>query len=820
MVSQTMSGGSQTGNGSSLHSPSLFNGHSPDIGNTGVSRLDSSSRSPEQMTSPPPRIGDESPMTRHQLEAAIPESPIEEERSEREMASRNGDTSLKNGRPIPSRQTSIQKPSLLSQGASSARARTPSGTSVHENPPSVKKKGGLLRKLSGLNIFHHEAKQHPTDTADLKTAHANMHNTELKHPHTGSTSKPIEPVTVSPTAQRPAQSAMFSSGDSAANSPNTSNRPSRVPSVDAMSFGANHSNDQQAEHSPTTDSRLSARSSVSNASPQRDHEDFIPRAPTRANSTFNFLRKSAPQQTGNHPPTRSASFHHGETRPVTIPGIKHESSSETPMASLSRTLSKASLLGGQGWGSLTDKLPSFDTLYTYKDANEKKIKIDMHGKLGQIGEGAGGVIRTARLKPGKHPAYNPNSAGGDLGLFAVKTFRKQSEKESEGWYCQKLVREFRVHCALTHDNIVKLADICVEQKKFGDPAFVAVLDFCVGGDLFDLHYHAWNAIDQGVMSKVERNCVFKQLMYAVTYMHQQGIAHRDIKLENLLINGHGQVKLADFGTSNFTKGADMEECRGFVGTEHSVAPEAYLSALSRDEHKPAYDGTKADIWACAITWHILTWSNDEPTAVLRAYPFGPDGADPDNKQWQKYMNSLKRYEPNRYIPGWDLYMERKADKQASNTPPATPTVARKDSMAFSAVSGQSGRSEMDGMFDTSDPNPTAAVVKDDLRDPLRKCRPFVNGFPGSGFTAAKGMLDPDPDMRWTAQQVIRDPFFALIECCQKDSNPMGYDSSKDRQRKGLQKVHNHIRPVARKLMETNKVEQARNEEKTAAMRHA
>lgn len=748
----------------------------------------------DSFSPPPTSSSSPSSMPRHPLESSIPESPIEEEASTFDAAN-------------PGAVRQAHRPSPLSQGQASGRARAPSasGTSTPSIESSAKpKKHGILRKLSGLNFLHHE-KHAAHESGDLKASQVDRHNVELLHPRTGTTSRPTETLKSHASSSKP----KFTVGeDSMLNSPVGSVPVSRVPSVDGLSI-------RTKSREPSISVPGSAGSPVvsQQRSPRRDHEDFIPRAPTRANSTFNFFRKNSTKDfTHDGPPARSASFALGETNPINIPGVHQNTGAagEAPMSSLSRTLSKASLVGGSGWGPITEKLPAFDSLYTWKDANEKKIKLDLNTKSGMIGEGAGGIIRTARLKNGCRPAYHPESRGGDLGLFAVKTFRKQSEKESEGWYCQKLVREFRVHCALRHDNIVKLADICVEQKKFGDAQFVAVLDFCVGGDLFDLHYHQWNSIDQGVMSKVERNCVFKQLMFAVKYMHDQGIAHRDIKLENMLINGHGQMKLADFGTSNFTRGQDAEECRGFVGTDHSVPPEAFLSSMSHESPKPVYDGLKADIWACAVTWHILTWSNDEPLAALRAYPFGPEGADPDNKTWQKYMNNLKRYEPNKYIPGWDLYMERERAKHG--TPPGTPSVKRQDSIAYSAASGQSGMSDLDGMFDTSDPNPSAHPDKDDLRDPMRKCRPFANGYPGSGFTAAKGMLDPDPATRWSAQRVIDDPFFALIDCCQKDSNPDGYDSSKERARRGLQKVHNHIRSSARKLMEVSKVEQERNQE--------
>lgn len=748
--------------------------------------------------SPPPASNGDPSVSRHHLDGAIPESPVEEEetaftKSNDRTSSPHKTTPLTQGRP--------EKVKRVPSAASSLHsAETSSVSRLKKDKPH-----SLLRKLSGMNIFHH------TDKHPIEQPKAHKASTSDKHAHhfnqarSGSVPKPGDPM------QRHPPSTMdgprFTLGESAVNScvasPSSSPKPSRTPSVDGMTITSTTS------RAPSI-AGASLASTEGGHSPIRDHDDFIPRAPTKSHSAFSFARVPTDFGGPRSPPPRSTTFSHGETQPVSIPGVP-VSDHSSPINSLSRTLSKASLAGGMGWGDIKEKLPSFEALYTWHDSNDKKLKVDLNAKSGQIGEGAGGIIRTARLKDGCRPAYHPDSRGGDLGLFAVKTFRLQSDDESEGWYCQKLVREFRVHCALKHDNIVKLADICIDPKRMRmkkeQPQFVAVLDFCAGGDLFDLHYHAWNAIDQGVMSKVERNCVFKQLMFAVNYMHDRGVAHRDIKLENMLINGHGQMKLADFGTSTFTSGPDAELCRGFVGTDHSIPPEAYLSERSPSNPKPAYDGLKADIWACAVTWHLLTWTNNEPLAALRAYPFGPEGAHPNNKTWQQYMNSIKRYEPNRNIPGWDLYIGGKSHASDSTLQGLG---HRQPSIALSASSGHSGRTEMDAMFDTSDPNPSR--VTDDLKDPLRKCRPFANGFPGSAFAAAKGMLDPDPVTRWTARQVLDDPFLALIDCCQKDSYSNGYDSSRERQKKGLQKVHNHIRPATRKLMEMNKVEQQRNQE--------
>lgn len=51
---------------------------------------------------------------------------------------------------------------------------------------------------------------------------------------------------------------------------------------------------------------------------------------------------------------------------------------------------------------------------------------------------------------------------------------------------------------------------------------------------------------------VERKyCIFKQIAYGVKFLHEMGIAHKDLKPENVLIDGNGIAKLCDFGVSGY-----------------------------------------------------------------------------------------------------------------------------------------------------------------------------------------------------------------------------------------------------------------------------
>jgi serine/threonine protein kinase len=714
----------------------------------------------------------------------------------------------------------------------------------------------LMRKLSGIHLFsrnkdRHAAADSPGPQSPLHSAEGDKalhqatsarNNLELVHPKTKDVSMPAESLRrqrspsgslqTTPSHQQNGRP-MFSVGDSRGVTPSATPGASRGPSRQSSIAEHNPENGTPSSASSlhggmgggvsnaSTSAQQTMKSSVdsAHASPTiadalNDDPDFMPK-PVRSRSTFGFWSKDKTPAAAPADVRRVSSFSHKANdapAAVDIPGRSRSGTGQS-MADLSRTLSKTSLARGAGWGAITGQLPKFDHLYVYQEADAKLLKLPKKGAKGQVGEGAGGLVRTARLKSGKRPQYHAESRGGDLGLFAVKTFARKREKEDEGFYCAKLVREFRVHCALSHTNIVKLADICVEDHKFGEQSFVAVMDYCIGGDLFDLHYHAYNAIDQGVMGKAEKNCVYKQLMFAVNYMHQQGIAHRDIKLENMLMSGHGQLKLADFGTSVFVSGPDAEECRGIVGTDHSIPPEAYLSG---SKEGPAYDGLKADIWACACVFHFLTWENDSPVAALNAYPFGGEGADPrssnKNKAWAKYVNNLKRYEPERFLPGYEG-----GDIMSPSSVPGTP-ISRQNSEAPSTHSSEGFPNSYVSKH-TYDSH--GEVPLDDCRDPLRKKAPFCR-LPASSFTSMKGMLDPNPDTRWTAEMVLQDKFFDLIDCCQQDSNSYGYKPSAARHKKkhGQNKVHNHIRPGARKLMESNSVEQERHQDQVNEMRSA
>ena len=102
-----------------------------------------------------------------------------------------------------------------------------------------------------------------------------------------------------------------------------------------------------------------------------------------------------------------------------------------------------------------------------------------------------------------------------------------------------------------------------------------------------------NGAEKGRLGEEETRVLFGQLCLAVAYVHEKGIVHRDLKLENVLLDERCRVKLGDFGfTREFEKGSLLET---FCGTTGYAAPEMLLAqkylgpgALSFLEKYPAW----------------------------------------------------------------------------------------------------------------------------------------------------------------------------------------------------------------------------------------
>ncbi|KAA8538114.1 hypothetical protein F0562_027722 [Nyssa sinensis] len=162
-------------------------------------------------------------------------------------------------------------------------------------------------------------------------------------------------------------------------------------------------------------------------------------------------------------------------------------------------------------------------------------------------------------------------------------------------------REIMNHRSLKHPNIVRFKEV------FLTPTHLAiVMEYAAGGELYKRICYAGRFIED------ESRFYFQQLISGVSYCHSMQICHRDLKLENTLLDGSTapRVKICDFGYSKSS--VFHSQPKSAVGTPAYIAPEV----LSRKQ----YDGKLADVWSCGVTLYVM---------LVGAYPF-EDPTDPKN----------------------------------------------------------------------------------------------------------------------------------------------------------------------------------------------
>jgi calcium-dependent protein kinase len=201
----------------------------------------------------------------------------------------------------------------------------------------------------------------------------------------------------------------------------------------------------------------------------------------------------------------------------------------------------------------------------------------------KIGEGGYGKIYKVK-----------NKESGDI--RAMKQIMKSKIPDIE-----KFQNEIKILAILDHPNIVRLFEVIEDDKYFN-----LFQELCTGGELL-------SKVKKPLKEK-EIAKIFNQIMSAISYCHEKGVVHRDMKLENILFANESEdspIKIIDFGLSvllgkkdvnkettnevNDLKKYGYKRMTTKVGTVYYMSPEIL---------KGSYD-EKCDIWACGVILYIL-----------------------------------------------------------------------------------------------------------------------------------------------------------------------------------------------------------------------
>ncbi|BAF10366.1 phosphoenolpyruvate carboxylase kinase 2 [Oryza sativa Japonica Group] len=176
--------------------------------------------------------------------------------------------------------------------------------------------------------------------------------------------------------------------------------------------------------------------------------------------------------------------------------------------------------------------------------------------------------------------------------FAVKSTPKAPLREAEAADALDLAlaeQEPKVHLVASAPGPGASPHVVALHAAFEDDAAVhLVVDLCAGGDLLSL------VSSRGRLPEHEAADLVAQLASALASCHRRGVAHRDVKPDNLLFDGGGVLKLGDFGSAGWF--GDGRPMTGLVGTPYYVAPEV----VAGREY-----GEKVDVWSAGVVLYMM-----------------------------------------------------------------------------------------------------------------------------------------------------------------------------------------------------------------------
>ena len=234
---------------------------------------------------------------------------------------------------------------------------------------------------------------------------------------------------------------------------------------------------------------------------------------------------------------------------------------------------------------------------------KEKVLANRYRLTEQIGMGGMAIVyRAVDLRTGHN--------------VAVKVLRPEYNEDSE--FISRFQREAEAASKMTHHNIVNLLDVGMD----GDNRYL-VMEYVQGKTLKTVIQ------ERGKLSPALAGQIAIRILSALEHAHRNGIVHRDIKPQNILVHADGHIKVADFGIARIANSSTLTKGDNVMGSVHYFSPEQ-----ARGEGANA----TSDIYSTGVVlYEMLTgrvpYDGDNPVAVamqhLHATPIPIQNLAPD-----------------------------------------------------------------------------------------------------------------------------------------------------------------------------------------------
>lgn len=165
---------------------------------------------------------------------------------------------------------------------------------------------------------------------------------------------------------------------------------------------------------------------------------------------------------------------------------------------------------------------------------------------------------------------------------------------------------------MKHPNIVKLHEAYERRRHI-----YLIMEYCSGGNLAQRQ-------QQRPYTEAQAVAVVSQILSAVAYLHERNVVHRDLKLENIMFDAKGVVKIIDFGLATKYLSDDYKVMTDRVGTLYSMAPQVLQGVYT----------SKCDLWSIGVITYVLLCGH---------YPFwGPPRSMPWSKRRKIMIDRIMR----------------------------------------------------------------------------------------------------------------------------------------------------------------------------------